>query len=179
MQRNPKENTMQRAAREAQLEEILRAPETNGIVRQSELSLSDTELEQLEMLMSQTKTHYPTQEIPPETLEIWVPLWIKMTEKYGLAAMKTVLWEHMDGDSPFFPHPSQIRAQLRQQQATKGPSLVTVPMTRREKVRLIGPERAASITEETEESVRTVYGKEAARLFQAKLDAELEGESST
>ena len=67
---------------ESALDRIMRAPETNSLARQSGTSLTRLELQQVGMLMEQTKNSYPAQEIPVETVEMWAPAWIGLSTLY-------------------------------------------------------------------------------------------------
>ena len=115
-----------------------------GLVRQSGVSLTNSEVGQLEALMAQTKLSYPNQEIPPETLEMWAPAWMWLAIKYGLVTLKIALQEHVV-TSKFFPQPADLRERL---EALKpAPAKVHVPSTRREVERLAGRVSAARVSE--------------------------------
>jgi hypothetical protein len=154
---------------DAALDKILRAPETNSLARQSGKSLTRTEVQQVGMLMEQTKNSYPSQAIPEETVAMWAPAWIALSTFYGIPAMKKALERHMLA-SRYFPHPADLREHLEAQK-TLGAS-VYVPSTRREVAKLCGGAVAAKLSEMTVEDVERHYGSESARLYRAKLEAE-------
>lgn len=159
-------------ATEAMLEKVLRAPETDALVRQSGPSLNAMQIKQVAMLMEQTKQSYPNQEIAAETTEMWFPAWVALVLKYGIAAMETALRGHMM-ESKFFPHPSELRDRM---EAFRPPKAnVFVPLTRREVLKLCGPAVALKMTQESVESVEQAYGAESAKLYLAKLRREERG----
>lgn len=157
---------------EVALDRILRAPETSALAQQSRARLTNSELSQLEALMTQTKASYPAQEIPPETVEMWAPAWMALAIQYGLPAIRAALQAHMLA-SRFFPHPSEVRESLEALKPAR--DNVYVPSTRREVARLCGAKFAAGISEMTVEDVAEQYGPESARLYRAKLEAERRG----
>jgi hypothetical protein len=157
---------------ELALDKILRAPETNSLARQSEKSLSRSELQQVGMLMEQTKNSYPAQEIPEETVAMWAPAWIALSSLYGIPAVKKALQRHML-TSRFFPLPSELREHL--EALAPRQSTVCVPSTRREVAKLCGWKVAEQMSEMTVEDVEKHYGAESAKRYRAKLEAERGG----
>ncbi|QNI37499.1 hypothetical protein [Edaphobacter albus] len=157
---------------ELALDRILRAPETNSLAQTSGKSLTRLELQQVGILMEQTKNSYPAQEIPEETVEMWAPAWIALSTLYGISAMKKALQRHMLA-SRFFPLPSELREHL--DALTPRQSTVYVPQTRREVAKLCGSKVAESMSEMTVEDVEKHYGAESAKRYKAKLDTERGG----
>jgi hypothetical protein len=151
---------------EVYLEEILQAPKMSALQRQSHASLTDSDTNQLATLMTQTKNNYPGQEIPEETLEMWVLAWMALAQKYGIAALRRALQTHMTA-SRFFPHPADLREQIEAARPTR--SDVFVPLARWETAKLCGPEIAARSSEMTVDEVARLYGAQSARLYRAKL----------
>jgi hypothetical protein len=131
--------------------------------------LTESEVEQLGILMEQTKLSYPGQEILKETVEMWAPAWMALAEKFGMAALRRGLQDHMMS-SRFFPQPSELRDAIEARKSA--PVNVYVPTTRREMARLCGPALTAKSDEMTVEDVERLYGKDSARLYRAKLEAE-------
>jgi hypothetical protein len=157
---------------ELALDKILRAPETNSRGLASAKHLTNSELNQLEMLMEQTKAAYPAQSIPPETAEMHAPAWIALSTLYGISAMRKALQRHMLM-SRFFPLPSDVREHL---EALAPPhSKVYVPSTRRDVAKLCGWKVAERMSEMTVEDVEKHYGAESAKRYRAKLEAERGG----
>jgi hypothetical protein len=127
------------------------------------MSLDVYGLEQVSMLMDQTKRSYPSQEIPEETVEMWAPAWIALAIKFGLPAIRAALGEHLMA-SRFFPQPSELRERI--EAARPSTPFVYVPLTPRRWKQLTGLE----IREETFEEVAAVYGREAAKRYRAKVE---------
>lgn len=162
----------------AQLEKILQMPGISVMGPTSvPSSVSSEVIDQVELLMSQTKHHYWSQEPPLETLRVWAPVWVKLANEYGLEAMRRALETHKLA-SEFFPLPAHISRLLEAERRPANglrankPSL---PLTRRELAKLVGDAVAAEATVATADDVRAQLGRKAAEEFQAKLDAEERG----
>jgi len=149
------------------LERVLRAPETGGLARQSGLSPKSTE--QLALLVEQTKASYPAQEIAPETMEMWFPLWMELARRHTISALRMALQAHMM-ESRYFPHPSELRERL--EASRRGVANVFVPTTRAEMAKRCGAEVAAKVSELSVEDCAKLYGAESAKRYKAKLEKE-------
>lgn len=101
----------------ADLDKVLQARETSALVPASGRRLTDSEIDQLEMLMDQTKRNYFAQEIPPETAEMWAPMWAALAVKHGIEALRKALQDHMAA-SRFFPLPAELRERLEARSAS-------------------------------------------------------------
>lgn len=160
------------SATEIMLERVLRAPATGDLARPSEARLSDSDLDQLQALMTQTKAAFPAQEIPPETMDMWAPAWMALALKYGLDSIRTALQAHVM-ESRFFPLPAELRERLEASRPRR--ANVFVPTTRREWARLVGDAVAAGMSELSVEDCARVYGADSAKLYRAKLEREGRG----
>ena len=149
------------------------AQQQNGsalATKQSRMCLDDYALEQLALLMEQTKRSYPGQEIPEETVEMWAPVWATLATLHGIPALRMALQAHMLA-SRYFPHPSELQERLEAMRPAPRAN-VFVPQTRREVARLCGAAVAERMSEMSIETVARIHGPESARLYQTKLQKE-------
>ncbi len=145
------------------------APAIGAAAQQSTPRLKLTDLEQLRLLMKQTKESYPAQEVPPETIAMWLPAWMTLAALHGIPALRTALQAHMLA-SRYFPHPSELRKLLDAMKPAQ--ANVFVPQTRLEVARLCGEGVAERLGEMSVEDVARIHGAESARLYRAKLQKE-------
>lgn len=152
---------------EQQLDKILRMPGSSRVPEQSMLPVKSTaHLEQIRVLMKQAACAYPAQELTPETVTVWLPIWIEMAEKHGMRALAEAVKQHMR-TSRFFPLPADLHDLLTQQvqerRQEKQASRVDRPMTQAERIKRFGARHPfAQPADDTVESVRAGYGEQAA-----------------
>ena len=91
-------------------EVALRSDKTTAL-QQSTPPLSLTELDHVRLLMKQMKANYPNQELTPETVKVWTPLWLSMVKNFGLPMFQAVLMRLL-ASSAFFPQPHDIESEL-------------------------------------------------------------------
>ena len=68
------------------------APAIGAAAQQSTPRLKAYELGAApKLLMKQTKESYPAQEVPPETIAMWLPAWMTLAALHGIPALRTAL----------------------------------------------------------------------------------------
>jgi hypothetical protein len=138
----------------------------------SEMSLrSCGVLDQVMMLLEQTKNNYPSQEFPEETFKVWAPFWLGFAEKDGLDHLKTALKTHIVS-SNFYPTPADLATLLNQQRSDKNEKSAIVPSNRAQIARLVGPKIAAQCSVCTVKDAERWYGRDSAQKYAEKLATE-------
>lgn len=90
---------------------------SNALSMRGTGALSDSEAQELALLLKQMSAYYPHQEYPQDTTDAYLFDFGRLAERFGLGAVKTALLElRLRSGQKFFPHPTEVLEELEMAQ---------------------------------------------------------------